>query len=733
MMGRRLTRACLGVFLLASGCASDTSTSSTEVSVNTSKTGQNRLAHETSPYLLQHADNPVDWYPWGDEAFAKAKETGKPILVSIGYSSCHWCHVMEHESFEDPAAAAVMNELFVCVKVDREERPDVDEIYMTATQMMGMGGGWPLNVFLTPDGVPFFGGTYFPPAGAYGRPGWTDVLRQIAEAWETQRDQILQQGDQVLAALNRNSEFPGSDTVPEVALVAAAVDQAMGRFDPKFGGFNGQPKFPPHQTLELLLRWYKRLGDASHLHFVEFTLRKMAEGGMYDQLGGGFHRYSVDEEWLVPHFEKMLYDNAQLARVYVEAFQVTRNPLYERIARETLDYVLREMTEPEGGFRSATDADSDGREGVYFVWKDAEFDELLDAKDAALARAFWGVTAAGNFADPHHPTPPGEQGMNVLHVAQPLADAAAAVGMSEAEAKVSLEKSRKTLLAHRQGRTYPGLDDKILSGWNGLMIGSMAYAGRALGEPRYLDAAEKAGEFVLGEMRTKDGRLLRTHRAGRSKIGGFLDDHAFMASACLDLYESNFDPKWFVAATELAAAMNGFFTDEATGGWFHTASDADELLTRTRNPYDGAEPSGNGVATQVMVRLSKMTGEAGYQAAAESALRTFTPVLERQPAGTVSTLMALEMLLYSAGEIAFVGRPGDSGTRGLVAAVHEEYLPGTVMALLAPGDEATAQLIPLLEGKVLVDDHEAAYVCRNFTCRAPVTTAEALRQAVAEL
>ncbi|HMB69121.1 MAG TPA: thioredoxin domain-containing protein [bacterium] len=698
-----------------------------------SGTGLNRLANETSPYLLQHADNPVDWYPWGQEAFAEAERTGKPILVSIGYSSCHWCHVMEHESFEDEDTARLMNELFVCVKVDREERPDVDEIYMTATQLMGVGGGWPLNVFLTPDGTPFVGGTYFPPTRAYGRASWSDVLRQVADAWDTRRDDVLEQGRQVVAALQRNSGLPAAEEVPEAALLEQAIGQIMSRFDEKHGGMQGAPKFPPGQAMALLLRTYRREGDADHLRFVEFTLRKMARGGMYDQLGGGFHRYSVDERWLVPHFEKMLYDNAILARLYVEAFQVTGDPYFERIARETLDYVLREMTEPAGGFRSATDADSDGREGVYFTWTVPQVDELLDADAAALFRAAYGVTDEGNFEDPHHPTAPGEPGMNVLHVARTPAEAAAASGFPPEEAEESLRRSCQLLFEHRQGRTYPGLDDKVLSAWNGLMISAMAYAGRALGEPRYREAAERAASFVLDGMRREDGRLYRTHRGGESKIPGFLDDHAFMAAACLDLYEATFETRWFRAATELAAGMNEHFADDDSGGWFHTAHDADELVARTRSPFDGAIPAGNGVAAQVMVRLARMTGHAGYRGAAERALRAFTPVLERQPAAALSLLLALEALLRPGGEIALVGDPDAADTRRLVDAVHREYLPGAVLALRPAGDDESAELIPLLAGKEPVDGAAAAYVCRNFACRAPVTTPEDLRLAIAEL
>jgi uncharacterized protein YyaL (SSP411 family) len=692
--------------------------------------GQNRLAFETSPYLLQHKDNPVDWYPWGEEAFEKAKAEDKPLLVSIGYSSCHWCHVMEHESFENPEIAALMNELFVNVKVDREERPDVDEIYMTATQLMGQGGGWPLNVFVTPEGVPFFGGTYFPPSGGQGRPGWPDVLRRISQAWREQRDKIDEQNPRVLAALQGTSVFEAQESVPEVALLDEATGQLATRFDEVWGGFGGAPKFPPSQALQLLMRRYRRTSQPRDLEIVDFTLRKMAHGGMYDQLGGGFHRYSVDQEWLVPHFEKMLYDNALLSRAYVEAYQLTGDAFFGRIARETLDYVLREMTEPEGGFRSATDADSEGREGVYFVWKKAEIEGLLGDDAARFMRAY-GVTEEGNFEDVHHPRQPGEQGMNVLHVAVEPAELAKQDGITLADLEERLARGREVLFEHRQGRIYPGLDDKVLTAWNGLMISSMAYAGRALGEPRYVEAAERAADFVLRELRTDEGRLLRTHRGGESKIPGFLDDYAFFAYALLDLYEATFDLRWFEASTAIADEMNRLFWDE-NGGWFHTATDGEPLIMRMKGPTDGAVPGGNSVATRLLIRLATMTGNADYLDRAERTIRLYRQAVERIPGGTIGFLLALDILLHQDGEVAFVGDPGEQATRALIKPVHEAFLPGTVLALLDPQARARAEeTIPLLAGKTLVDGDEAVYVCQNFACQAPVTTVDALEKALA--
>ena len=569
--------------------------------------GKNRLALETSPYLLQHADNPVDWYPWGEEAFARARAEDRPVLVSIGYSSCHWCHVMEHESFEDEEIAALMNELFVCVKVDREERPDVDEIYMTAVQLLGIGGGWPLNVFLTPDGEPIVGGTYFPPRSYPNRPGWPDVLRQVSTAWANQREALVDQSSRLRAALAANSAFEADSSIASVDLLRSTGTRLAQDFDEVNGGFGGAPKFPPHQTLQFLLRRHARDGDDEALRMTEHTLRKMARGGMYDQLGGGFHRYSVDERWLVPHFEKMLYDNAQLARVYVEAHQVTGRDEYARIAREVLDYQLREMTDPDGGFWSATDADSDGREGVYFVWRKSELEKLLGA-DAPLFLRAYGVSEEGSFEDVHHPRQPGEEGMNVLHLPVSLADLAVAEGMDPAEVEGKLAAMREVLFEHRASRTYPGLDDKIVTSWNALMIGAMAYAGRVLDEPRYTEAARKAADFVLVEMRSDDGRLFRTHRAGTSKIPAFLEDYSFLASALLDLYEATFEIRWFQEARALVDRMNELFWDEADGGWFHTADDGEELITRVKTPTDASIPGGNGMAALVSARLASFTG-----------------------------------------------------------------------------------------------------------------------------
>jgi uncharacterized protein YyaL (SSP411 family) len=693
--------------------------------------GKNRLTSETSPYLLQHADNPVDWYPWGEAAFAKAKAENKPILVSIGYSSCHWCHVMEHESFENEDIAKLMNELFVCVKVDREERPDVDEIYMSAIHMMGQQGGWPLNVFLTPDGKPFFGGTYFPPETRYGRIGWPELLKSVAEIWKTRREDVGAQAGELTQALQQMSLYESVSALPEAELFQRASDQTLARYDSTYGGFGGAPKFPPHETLEFLLRRHARSGNRRERDVVDHTLKAMARGGIYDQLGGGFHRYSVDEKWLVPHFEKMLYDNAQLARIYVGAYQLTRDPEHARIAREVLDYVLREMTGPKGGFYSATDADSEGREGKFFVWTKAEIESLL-GEDAVLFNRAYGVTEEGNFEDPHHPPAPGEKGMNVLHLVYTADEVAKQEKIAPEEAAKRLASARRTLLAARAKRVPPGLDDKVLVSWNGLMIGALAYAGRVLDEPRYVDAAERAADFILKEMRTRDGRLLRTWREGQAKIPAFLEDYAFLADALLDLYEATFELHRLQEAKELASEMNRLFGDEERGGWYHTPADATDLVARVKTPTDAATPSANAVAVQVMIRLGALTGDSPATERAERTLRVFHDAMDRYPGATMGLLIGLDLLLHEDGEIAIVGDPKKKTTQELLKTVNAAFIPGMMLALRHPSAGPEEEnLIPLLKGKTLVGGAEAAYVCENYSCKAPVTTPADLEKALA--
>jgi uncharacterized protein YyaL (SSP411 family) len=693
--------------------------------------GKNHLAFETSPYLLQHADNPVDWHPWGEDALAKARELGRPLLVSIGYSSCHWCHVMEHESFEDQEVAELMNELFVCVKVDREERPDVDEVCMNAIHVMGIPGGWPLNVFMTPDGRPFFGGTYFPPEGRHGRIGWPDLLRRIARLWEGRRDDVVAQAGELASAVAALAEFTDGGELPEAALFERAVDQIASRFDERHGGFSGAPKFPPHEALAFLVRRQVRTGGARERAMITLTLEKMARGGIADQLGGGFHRYSVDERWIVPHFEKMLYDNAQLARVYVEAHQLTGAPELARVARGTLDWLLREMTDVKGGVYSATDADSEGREGVYFTWTKSEIARLLGPDAAIFSRAY-GVTEEGNFEDVHHPRRAGEEGMNVLHVVYTGEEIAKQEGTSAAEVEERLARARRKLLEVRGKRTPPGLDDKVVTSWNGLAIGAFAYAGRVLGEPRYVEAARRAAELVEKEMRAPGGRLLRTWRNGEAKIPAFLEDHAFLADAYLDLYEATFDPAWLRAGRSIADETNRLFADEEHGGWFHVGSDTDSIVTRGKTPVDSSTPSANGIAARVMIRLAKWTGDEALRVRAERAIRVFQDAMERSPAATLALVSALDLFLHDDGEIAIAGDPGAEAIRPLLAAVHQAYRPGAALALRDPvNGEEHERVVPWLRGKTLVEGAPAVYLCRNHVCQAPITDARELERALA--
>jgi uncharacterized protein YyaL (SSP411 family) len=658
----------------------------------------NRLANATSPYLLQHADNPVDWYEWGPEAFDRARAEDKPVLLSVGYAACHWCHVMAHESFEDPETAKVMNEHFVNIKVDREERPDVDAIYMDAVQAMSGHGGWPMTVFMTPDGQPFHAGTYFPPEDRHGMPSFRRVLAAIVEAWRDERDKVLAQGTHVVEAIGRRvapSDEPLTDDLLRDAF--AGVKQA---FDADLGGFGPAPKFPQPMTLEFLLRCHLR-GYEGALDMVTVTLDRMARGGIYDQLGGGFHRYSTDRTWLVPHFEKMLYDNAQLAKLYTHAWQVTGEESFARIARETLDYLLREMRHPDGGFYSAQDADSEGQEGKFFVWS---WDELVAAASEEAAEVL-GATPDGNW-----------EGRNIL--LQP-----------DQKWRVDGE-ARHRLWEAREQRVKPATDDKVLASWNGLTISALAVTGRALEESKYVDAAVAAADFVLSRLRSADGRLLRAWRDGRTSGPAYLDDHALMAAACLDLYETTFDVRWFEEARSLAADMIRLFGDTDGGGFFDTGSDAERLVIRPKELFDNAVPAGSSVAAEVLQRLSLFTGDATYESAAVSALRGVRDLLTRAPTGFGRALGAVDLYVSAAKEVAISGALEDKDTRALIAEVWRRYLPNVVLAALSPGDDRAAKSIPLLEGREPVEGAAAAYVCERFVCQRPVTEPEQLSAAL---
>jgi len=670
----------------------------------------NRLAHATSPYLLQHASNPVEWYEWGTEALARARTEQKPILLSIGYSACHWCHVMAHESFEDPATAAIMNAHFVNIKVDREERPDLDDIYMAATQAMNHGqGGWPMTVFLTPAQEPFFAGTYFPPGDRHGRPGFPTLLRRIAELWAGKRETLVAQAGQLTSLIRESSvAAPGGVQVP------VALRQALARwertFDPTWGGFGGAPKFPAAQSLRVLLRARRdgsALPDPSARRMVTTTLAAMAQGGIQDHLGGGFARYSTDDRWLVPHFEKMLYDNALLAVAYLEGWQATARPLYRQVAERTLDYVLREMTAPGGGFWSATDADSEGEEGRYFVWSEEEVREVVGSADAPLVLAWFGVRAQGNW-----------EGHNILHTPEPLDRVAARLGIDARDAAARIEAARAALLSRRNTRVPPALDDKVLTAWNGLMIAALATGARVLGEPRYRIAAEHAAAFLRDNLGAPDGGLFRSWRRGTARLDGYLEDYAFLADGLVSLYEAGGDEQWLHEARRLVQLVSERFA-APDGGYYATSSGHEALIARPRDGHDDATPSANAVAALVMARLSYHCNEPALRDAARHAIEAFGAMLTEHPTGFATSLLALDLLEQGPVELALLGAPDDPRTIALANALSARFIPHAIHARHDPARGRAT--LPLLAGKELVGGQPALFVCRDYACQRPVT------------
>ncbi len=670
----------------------------------------NRLAGQTSPYLLQHAHNPVDWYPWGDEALARAEEEAKPLFVSIGYAACHWCHVMERESFEDPATAALMNESFVCIKVDREERPDLDGIYMDAVQAMNGHGGWPMSAFCTPDGRPFYAGTYFPPEPSHGLPSFRQVLSGIADAWRDRRDELVVQATRVTEAIARAGATASSEPLTH-EIADAALDELRRTFDPRWGGFGGAPKFPQPMTMEFVLRRAVR-GSPDAMEMLVLTLDRMAEGGIYDHVGGGFARYATDGSWHVPHFEKMLYDNAQLLQLYTRSWQLTRDPQYRDVASRTAEYLLREMQHPQGGFWSSQDADSDGVEGRFFVWT---WDELVKLVGEDVATCF-GATPAGNW-----------EGTNVLWRPTPISTLSRSLGRDAGELIDELARARERLFERRETRVRPAIDDKILAAWNGLAIRALAEAGRAFEEPSYTAAAERAASFVLAHLRDDRGRLARSWRDGRLGGPAFADDHAAMALACLTLYETTFELRWFEAARELVDELVDHFADPQRGGFFQTADDAEELLVRPKDLYDNAVPSGNSSAAEVLQRVALLTGEDAYARAAAGALQLVRDAMSRAPAGFGQALCALDLYVGPAREVAVVGAPEEARTRALIDTVTvAAYRPNVVLAVADPGDGAATGAVPLLRDRSEMRGRPTAYVCERFACSLPVSDAEAL-------
>jgi uncharacterized protein YyaL (SSP411 family) len=677
----------------------------------------NRLADESSLYLRQHADNPVDWYPWGDEALARARAEDRPVLLSVGYSSCHWCHVMAHESFEDPDTAAVMNERFVNIKVDREERPDVDALYMQATLALAGQGGWPMTVFLTPDGRPFYAGTYFPKTARGGLPAFTDLLRAVSDAYARRREDVEHQANDVAGRLAAAAERRPAEEALDRAMLDDAVVALARHFDPLQGGFGGAPKFPPSLALEFLIRrLWRRPEDHNAREMVDLTLGRMAAGGIYDQVGGGFHRYSVDGEWLVPHFEKMLYDNALLARAYALAFRVTGNPEHARIAQETLDYLVREMRLPGGGFAAAQDADSPGGEGAFFVWTPETLREALPEDQARAVELRYGVTPGGNF-----------EGATILRMVAPLDAVSNALGQ---DARPLLVAARQALYAARARRPAPARDDKVVAGWNGLAIAALADAGIVLGRQDYVDVASATAAFVLDAL-VVDGRLRRAHMGGRAVHLGQLDDHADLCHGLLCLYAASFHPRWLSAARGLADRMVALFSDPEGAGFFYSGADAEALVARTRDLEDHPTPSGNSQAAHVLLRLADLTGDAALEERALGAIGVVRGELPRFPQAFGTALIALDHHLSERREIAVVGTPDDPRTAELIRAARVGSGPHDALAAGDPGDPAAAEAAPLLAERPLVDGGAAAYVCRGFACRAPVTTPEDLGAALA--
>ena len=674
----------------------------------------NRLIEETSPYLLQHADNPVHWFPWGDAALTAAGELARPIFLSIGYSSCHWCHVMAHESFEDGETAQYMNDHFVNIKVDREERPDLDDIYMKAVQGLTGQGGWPLTVFLTPDSKPFFGGTYFPPAPRMNMPSFRHVLEAVVDAWQQRRQQVEEQSEKLRDFIAEHTAFDLSPSTLTLTTLREAGEAIQANFDPIHGGFGAAPKFPQAMSLDFLLRRYHRTQDLSLLNAITKTLDSMAFGGIYDQIGGGFHRYSVDERWLVPHFEKMLYDNALLSRVYLDAFMRTQNPLYERIACETLDYVRREMTAPTGGFYSAQDADSEGVEGKYYVWTPDEIEAVLGADDARLFCNYYSVTPEGNF-----------EGQNILFLSSGADD-----GFREEEvARVRTVLSPKLLEARAQ-RIKPETDTKVIAGWNGLMLQSFAQAARQLGRPADLQTAIANGEFLLSAM-VNNGRLAHTYTPGKAAGLGFLDDYGSVAVGFLALYEATFDTKWFSAARGLCDTILRDFYD-GNGAFYDTSTLHEELIVRPRNLFDNAVPSGTSLACEALLTLYAYTGDNTYYEPVDSALSLQAGALAKAPSAFGQILCVADSFIAPLKEVAIVGNPTAQDTQALLTSINAQYAPDVVIALRNPEDtEAATETIPLLAERQQIDSKATAYVCRQFVCKRPTTDPAELRAQLA--
>jgi len=709
------------------------------------KQASNRLIHEKSPYLLQHADNPVDWYPWGDEAFEKAKKEDKPIFLSIGYSTCHWCHVMEHESFEDPIVSSKINEYFIPIKVDREERPDIDNIYMSAVMAMTGRGGWPLTVVLTHDKKPFFGGTYFPPYAKWGSPGLMDVMESIHNTWTNNREKVFETSSQLTDMLiqRATNDAQAGPLSPDV--LQNSFRQLNSSYDSAYGGFGSSPKFPTSHNLSLLLRHWKRASEPKALEIVEKTLKAMAAGGMYDHIGGGFHRYATDRQWQIPHFEKMLYDQAILSRTYLEAYQITKNEFYADITREVFDYVLRDLHHAKGGFYSAEDADSldpdefknitpdpnqshEKKEGSFYLWREAEIDELLDKVDTQVFKYHFGIKPDGNaHSDPH-----GEFiGKNIVFVEHNIDATATKFGKTREEIVTSLGRSKKILFDVRNQRPHSHLDDKVLVDWNGLMIASLAFGAKVLDEPKYLEAAQKATDFIIDNLVTNDGRLLHRYRDGESAIMGTIEDYAFFIHGLIELYEATFKIKYLDLARQLSDGMIELFWDEENGGFFFTADDAEKLLYRQKEIYDGAIPSGNSFAALNLVRLYHITLDAKWNKNLEQLFKTFSSDLSARPSAYAQMMIAFDYALGPSQEIVLSGAKNNDTLLQMHKSIYDYFIPNRIILHRPDSDHKVKELLsisPFVENQRALNAKATAYVCENHVCKLPVQDVAALQE-----
>lgn len=686
----------------------------------------NRLKYEKSPYLLQHAYNPVDWYPWGEEAFEKARKENKPVFLSIGYSTCHWCHVMEHESFEDEQVARLMNESFVSIKVDREERPDLDNIYMTICQMLTGHGGWPLTIIMTPDNKPFFAGTYFPKESRFGRMGMLELAPLVKQIWETKHGEVLGSADKIIDALKGESRSSEGGQGLDRSTLELAYKQLSDRFDSVHGGFGSSPKFPTAHNFLFLLHYWKRGltgltdGGDNALSMVEKSLEAMRLGGVYDHIGFGFHRYSTDPEWLVPHFEKMLYDQALLAIAYVEAYQATGKEIYKNTAREIFTYVLRDMTSPEGGFYSAEDADSEGEEGKFYLWTEEEILEILGQEEGGLFIQIFNVRKDGNFSDEATGV---KTGGNILHLRTPMTKVASFLNVPEQELEYRVESARAKLFSVRESRVHPYKDDKILTDWNGLMIAALAKAGQAFDEPEYVEAAKRASDFVLHKMRGENDRLLHRYREGGAGIQGNLDDYVFLIWGLIELYEAAFDVSYLKTALDLNEDLVNHFWDDEGGGFYFAPDDGEKLLVRRKEIYDGALPSGNAVAMLNLLRLGRMTANSGLEQKAARILRAFSSRIKQAPLAYTQFMVALDFAVGPSYEIVIVGDPRADDTKAMLKALRSRFIPNKVM-LLRPVEEESPAIVGIAkftEDQRSLDGKATAYVCRNYVCELPTT------------